>query len=106
MLQEVSKIELKPYIKGFVFPAAINEFLGTSYSEIEKKIPKAFAKKKDRTGWMNKRFQGNKAASCILASIPSAVKMKVMDADDSADIGKPVVVRRTNKGKILQSLRV
>ncbi|XP_066478152.1 nucleolus and neural progenitor protein isoform X3 [Tiliqua scincoides] len=97
--QEVSKIELKPYIKGFVFPAAINEFLGTSYSGIGKKIPKAFAKKKDRIGWMNKRFQASKAASCTQASVPSTVRKQAMDADDGVDIGKPVVFRRTIQGR-------
>lgn len=102
LLQEVSKIEPRPFIKGFVFPAAINEFLGTSYSGIEKQIPKAFVKKKDRLGWMNKRFRVSKAH----ASIPSAVKKKAIGVHDSVDIGKPVVVRRTNQGKILQSLRV
>ncbi|KAJ6662234.1 hypothetical protein lerEdw1_012397 [Lerista edwardsae] len=91
LLQEVSKIEVRPFIKGFVFPAAINEFLGTSYLGIEKKIPKAFVKKKDRLGWMNKRFRVSKAASWTQASIPSAVKNKAIGVQDSVDIGKPVV---------------
>uniref|UniRef100_A0A8C6VQ38 Nucleolus and neural progenitor protein-like N-terminal domain-containing protein n=1 Tax=Naja naja TaxID=35670 RepID=A0A8C6VQ38_NAJNA len=56
LLEEVAKMHQRPYIKGFVFPSEINDFLETSYLEIKKKMPKGFIERKAGTGWINTLF--------------------------------------------------
>ncbi|XP_016848082.2 nucleolus and neural progenitor protein isoform X1 [Anolis carolinensis] len=98
--REVSEIQPSPYIKGFAFPPEINEFVGTSYSEIKKKMPRAFVMKKARSGWMNKLFAASKATSqsqLETAAGPTAVGGKMRNSQNAVDIGKPVLVNRTNR---------
>ncbi|XP_062982992.1 nucleolus and neural progenitor protein isoform X1 [Elgaria multicarinata webbii] len=95
LLQEVSKIQPRPYIKGFAFPSEINEFLGAPYLEIKKKMPKALVMKKARSGWMNRLFSGSKAGS-FSATVPTRVRKKMRGAQKTVDIGKPVLANRTN----------
>ncbi|XP_053162277.1 nucleolus and neural progenitor protein isoform X2 [Hemicordylus capensis] len=99
LLQEVSKIEPRPYIKGFAFPSEINEFLGTTYSEIKEKMPKAFVTKKAE--WMNKLFPGGKTTlqtrALVRTAAPTRARKKTMSARNITDIGKPVLAKRTNQ---------
>ncbi|XP_061484292.1 nucleolus and neural progenitor protein isoform X2 [Rhineura floridana] len=96
LLQEVTKTQPRPYIKGFAFPSEIYEFLGTTYSEIKKKMPKAFVMKKAGTGWMDRLFVVNKTVSqASSAGVPTRKKRR--KAQNTIDIGKPVVVNRTKQ---------
>ncbi|XP_007426011.1 nucleolus and neural progenitor protein [Python bivittatus] len=104
LLQEVAKMHQRPYIKGFVFPSEINDFLGTSSLEIKKKMPKAFIEKKAGTGWMNTFFSVKKTTSqsqILSAVVPPAVRKKKKKrrkgTQNTSDIGKPVLINRTNQ---------
>lgn len=106
LLQEVAKIHQRPYIKGFVFPSEINYFLETSYLEIKKKMPKAFIERKTGTGWINTLFSVQKTISHsqnLSIAVPPAVrkkkKKKRKGTQNTSDIGKPVLINRTNQGK-------
>ncbi|XP_077198117.1 nucleolus and neural progenitor protein isoform X2 [Paroedura picta] len=92
LLEEVSQIQPRPYIKELAFPSDINEFLGTAYLEIQKKMPKAF-KKKGKTSWLSKLFSASKARKSVCATDPSRVTNKV---PTSLDVGQPVRINRTN----------
>ncbi|XP_034267777.1 nucleolus and neural progenitor protein isoform X1 [Pantherophis guttatus] len=105
LLQEVAKIHQRPYIKGFVFPSEINYFLETSYLDIKKKMPKAFIERKTGTGWINTLFSVQKTISHPLnlsVAVPPAVrkkkKKKRKGTQNTSDIGKPVLINRTNQG--------
>ncbi|XP_060090610.1 nucleolus and neural progenitor protein [Heteronotia binoei] len=93
LLQEVSQSQPRPYIKEFAFPSKINEFLGTDYLEIQKKMPKAF-KKKTETSWLSKRFSVSKARKLVRAAVPSRLTNKMLK---SLDVGQPVQINRTNQ---------
>ncbi|XP_044297912.1 nucleolus and neural progenitor protein isoform X2 [Varanus komodoensis] len=95
LLQEVSNMQPRPYIEGFAFPSVINEFLGAPYSEIKKKMPKALVMKKAGTGWLNRLFSGSKPGS-LSTAVPKRVMKKMRRAQNNTDIGKPVLVNRTN----------
>ncbi|XP_060626744.2 nucleolus and neural progenitor protein isoform X1 [Anolis sagrei] len=98
--REVSEIQPSPYIKGFAFPPEINEFLGPSYSEIKKKMPRACVMKKAGSGWMNKLFAASKATSqspLATAASPTTVNRKMRSSQNAVDIGKPVLINRTNR---------
>nr|XP_034970924.1 nucleolus and neural progenitor protein isoform X2 [Zootoca vivipara] len=101
LLREVSETHPRPYIKGFDFPSDIYEFLGTTYSEIEKKMSnKTFVMKKAGPGWMTRLFPGSKAVSqshALSAAVPTKVRKKVMNAQKTIDIGKPILIKRTNQ---------
>ncbi|XP_033002459.1 nucleolus and neural progenitor protein [Lacerta agilis] len=101
LLQQVSETHPRPYIKGFAFPSEIYEFLGTTYSEIERKMPnKTFVMKRAGPGWMTRRFAGSKAvfqSHALSAAAPTKVRKKVMNAQKTIDIGKPILVKRTNQ---------
>nr|XP_056714568.1 nucleolus and neural progenitor protein [Euleptes europaea] len=97
LLREVSESKPRPYIKEFAFPSEINEFLGTAYLEIQKKMPKAL-QKKAKTTWMAKLFPVSKTRASVHATVPSAVRNKVPNAEKSLDIGQPVWINRTNQG--------
>ncbi|XP_013918889.1 PREDICTED: uncharacterized protein C3orf17 homolog [Thamnophis sirtalis] len=106
LLQEVAKMHQRPYIKGFVFPSEINDFLETSYLEIKKKMSKSFIERKAGTGWINTLFSVPKTISHsqnLSVAIPPAVrkkkKKKRKGTQNSSDIGKPVLINRTNQGK-------
>ncbi|XP_054829649.1 nucleolus and neural progenitor protein isoform X2 [Eublepharis macularius] len=96
LLQEVSKSQPRPYIKEFAFPSEINEFLGTAYLEIKKKMPKAF-QKKAKTAWMTRLFSVSNTQASVHARVPSAVKNKATNAQNPLDIGQPVLINRTNQ---------
>ncbi|XP_067402198.1 nucleolus and neural progenitor protein isoform X2 [Emydura macquarii macquarii] len=104
LLQEVSKTQQMPYIKGFTFPSEITKFLGPLYLEIKKKRPKVLATKK-ATGWLNKLFAGPATASRPSKerglAAPTKVSKKTKNIQRPIDIGKPVLVKRANKGKQL-----
>ncbi|KAH0625024.1 hypothetical protein JD844_033037 [Phrynosoma platyrhinos] len=107
LYQEVSEIQPRPYIKGFAFPSEINEFLGTPYLEIKKKMPRAFVMKKAGSGWMNRLFGVSKTTSqsqLVTAARPTKVRRKIRSSQNAVDIGKPVLVNRTNRdlGKELE----
>ncbi|XP_015266789.1 PREDICTED: protein nepro homolog [Gekko japonicus] len=93
LLQEVSQSQPRPYIKEFAFPSAINEFLGTAYLEIQKKMPKVF-KEKAKKSWINQLFSVRKARKSVHATVPSGVTNKVLK---SLDVGQPVQINRTNQ---------
>ncbi|KAG8136764.1 hypothetical protein E2320_005320 [Naja naja] len=104
LLEEVAKMHQRPYIKGFVFPSEINDFLETSYLEIKKKMPKGFIERKAGTGWINTLFSVNKTISHsqnLSAAVPPAVrkkkKKKRKGSQNIYDIGKPVLIKRTNQ---------
>ncbi|XP_026537579.1 nucleolus and neural progenitor protein [Notechis scutatus] len=104
LLQEVAKMHQRPYIKEFVFPSEINDFLETSYLEIKKKMPKAFIERKAATGWINTLFSVHKTVSHsqnLSAAVPPAVrkkkKKKRKGSQNTYDIGKPVLIKRTNQ---------
>ncbi|XP_038246849.1 nucleolus and neural progenitor protein isoform X3 [Dermochelys coriacea] len=104
LLQEVSRTQQMPYIKGFTFPSEITEFLGPLYLEIKKR-PKVLATKK-ATGWLNKLFTGPAVASrCSKErglAAPTRGSKKMTSIQRPIDIGKPVSVKRSNKGKQLE----
>ncbi|XP_063161732.1 nucleolus and neural progenitor protein [Candoia aspera] len=104
LLQEVAKMHQRPYIKGFIFPSEINDFLGTSYLKIKKKMPKAFIEWKAGTGWMNKLLSVKKPTSqsqVLSVAVPPVVKKKKKKrrkgTQNTSDIGKPVLINRTNQ---------
>ncbi|CAM4462376.1 nucleolus and neural progenitor protein [Lepidochelys kempii] len=103
LLQEVSRTQQMPYIKGFTFPSEITEFLGPLYLEIKKR-PKVLATKK-ATGWLNRLFTGPAVASrCSKErglAAPTRGSKKMMSIQRPIDIGKPVLVKRSNKGEQL-----
>uniref|UniRef100_A0A8D0BDY1 Nucleolus and neural progenitor protein n=1 Tax=Salvator merianae TaxID=96440 RepID=A0A8D0BDY1_SALMN len=100
LLQEVSKIQPRPYIKGFSFPSEIHEFLGIPYVEVKKKMRKAFVMKKVGTGWMNRLFSVSNTVSqpqALSGTVPTRIRKKPRDNQDTVDIGKPVLIKRTNQ---------
>ncbi|XP_042312660.1 nucleolus and neural progenitor protein isoform X2 [Sceloporus undulatus] len=99
LYREVSEIQPRPYIKGFAFPSEIHEFLGTPYLEIKKKMPRAFVMKKAGSGWMNRLFAGSKTSQSqlVTAAGPTTVRRKMRSSQNTIDIGKPVLVNRTNQ---------
>ncbi|KAJ7320295.1 hypothetical protein JRQ81_019806 [Phrynocephalus forsythii] len=100
LLQEVSEIQPRPFIKGFAFPSDILEFLGTSASEIKKKMPKGFVIKKAGSGWMNRWFTVSKTASqslAVNAAVPTKGRKKMRNSQNTVDLGTPVLVKRTNR---------
>ncbi|CAM5077635.1 unnamed protein product [Natator depressus] len=103
LLQEVSRTQQMPYIKGFTFPSEITEFLGPLYLEIKKR-PKVLATKK-ATGWLNRLCTGPAVASrCSKErglAAPTRGSKKMTSIQRPIDIGKPVLVKRSNKGKQL-----
>ncbi|XP_042708729.1 nucleolus and neural progenitor protein isoform X2 [Chrysemys picta bellii] len=102
LLQEVSRTQQMPYIKGFTFPSEITEFLGPLYLEIKKR-PKELATKK-ATGWLNKLFAGPAVASRCSKERGLAAPTrcsKMTNIQRPIDIGKPVLVKRANRGKQL-----
>ncbi|KAM9172607.1 nucleolus and neural progenitor protein isoform 2-T2 [Pangshura tecta] len=103
LLQEVSRTQQMPYIKGFTFPSEITEFLGPLYLEIKKR-PKVLATKK-ATGWLNKLFAGPAVASRCSnergPAAPTRCGKKMTNIQHPIDIGKPVLVKRANRGKQL-----
>ncbi|XP_019404358.1 PREDICTED: nucleolus and neural progenitor protein [Crocodylus porosus] len=105
LLQKVSKTQQMPYVKGFTFPSEIAEFLGVNLSvEIKKRKSQILTTKK-ASRWLNKVFSAEPetaARSCVKEglAIPPRVKVK-MGAQRPVDIGKPVLVKRTNQGKHL-----
>lgn len=109
LLQVVSEIQPKPYIKGFAFPSDINEFLGTPASEIKKKMPKGFVIPKAGSGWMDRWLTGSKVASQSLAvnsAAPARVRKKMRTSQNTVDIGTPVLVKRTSQGNRQGSLHL
>uniref|UniRef100_K7F2R4 Nucleolus and neural progenitor protein n=1 Tax=Pelodiscus sinensis TaxID=13735 RepID=K7F2R4_PELSI len=103
LLQAVSRTQQMPYIKGFNFPSEITEFLGPLYLEIKKRS-KVFATKKS-TGWLNKLFAGPAAAPRSNKGrgleAPTRGSERMTNIQRPIDIGKPVLVKRANKGKQL-----
>uniref|UniRef100_A0A8C8RC74 Nucleolus and neural progenitor protein n=1 Tax=Pelusios castaneus TaxID=367368 RepID=A0A8C8RC74_9SAUR len=103
LLQEVSKTQQMPYIKGFTFPSEISEFLGPPYLETKKR-PKVLATKK-ATGWLNKLFPGPTTACRShkerRLAAPPRVSKKTTYIQHPIDIGKPVLMNRANRGKQL-----
>ncbi|XP_078246072.1 nucleolus and neural progenitor protein isoform X2 [Pogona vitticeps] len=100
LLQEVSEIQPRPYIKGFAFPSDINEFLGTPASEIKKKMPRGFVIKQAGSGWMNRLFTVRKTAPqslALTAAAPARVRKKMRSSQNTLDIGTPILVKRTNQ---------
>ncbi|XP_074856130.1 nucleolus and neural progenitor protein [Carettochelys insculpta] len=103
LLQKVSATQQMPYIKGFNFPSGITEFLGPLYSEIEKKRPNVLGMKKP-TEWLDKLFAGPATTSGSKKkgqAAPARGSKRTTKIQRSVDIGKPVVVKRANKGKQL-----
>ncbi|XP_034267782.1 nucleolus and neural progenitor protein isoform X2 [Pantherophis guttatus] len=75
------------------------------YLDIKKKMPKAFIERKTGTGWINTLFSVQKTISHPLnlsVAVPPAVrkkkKKKRKGTQNTSDIGKPVLINRTNQG--------
>nr|XP_002758875.3 nucleolus and neural progenitor protein isoform X1 [Callithrix jacchus] len=94
LLQEVSRIQPKPYFKDFTFPSDIVEFLGEPFFEVFKKeIPTAFAAR-GITKWLNKLFliseQSPKAIEETLLGISKNAEQMKINRQNNEDIGQPV----------------
>ncbi|KYO22376.1 nucleolus and neural progenitor protein isoform X1 [Alligator mississippiensis] len=104
LLQKVSETQQMPYVKGFTFPSEIAEFLGVNLSvEIKKRKSQILTTKK-ASRWLNKVFSAEPetAARPRVKEALAIPRVKVkMGAQRPIDIGKPVLVKKTNQGKQL-----
>ncbi|KAM4906124.1 nucleolus and neural progenitor protein [Sylvia borin] len=103
MLHLVSEIQQTPYIKGFIFPSDISDFLGVNISSEAKKQKALMFTTKKSTSWMKKLFSpmpeavskvGKKRKS---ETCTSAIKNHSISC--AMDIGETVVVPTARRGK-------